>query len=294
MRNLLLAAFCGILMLQTACNQDKAVKTEHGHRLIQHTKGAGPKVLEGEMISFHVDTYLRDTMMASTHKQGRPYETIVPTKDKLKERFPAVLDAIFMMTKGDSVTLFETIDSVMAKGMPPGFENVKEIRYEIYLVDQTSKADADKKVAEEKTKAEAAAAKSAADAPRIAGEVNTVIADYKAHKLGAKLQKTASGLEYVIHEMGTGAQLKKGEQVPTNYYGALLKDGAKFDDSYSRGGPAPFTIGQMIPGFDEGLMLLNHGSKATLFIPWQLAYGEQGMGDKIGPKSNLVFYVEVE
>lgn len=294
MRNFLfLALLGGVILTQFACKKGgDALTTRHGHRFTNHTNGATPKAQSGELVSVNVYTWLNDSLVSSTVRDmGGPREVMLPDTAELNERAPAVFDALFMMAKGDSATLIQTVDSVMAKGIPPAFGEVKEIRYEIVLVELTDKNGVQKKMEEEQQKAEVARSKGV----EVEKNLQAVIADYKAKKLGAQLQKTASGLEYIIHEKGSGAPLKSGETVPTNYMGLLLKDGKMFDGSYERGGPQPFPVGGMIPGFDEGLLLLTHGSKATFFIPWNLAYGEQGTpGGPIGPKSDLVFYVEVE
>lgn len=294
MRNFLFFAFLStILMSQIACNKGgNAVKTRHGHMFTNHTNGTTPKAQTGELITVNVYTWLNDSLVSSTTRDmGGPREVMLPDTAQLNERAPAVFDALFLMTKGDSATLIQQVDTLMAKGIPKSFGEVKEIRYEIVMVDQLDKAGVQKKMEEEQQKAEAA---------RTAGvevekSLRATLADYKAKKLGSKLQKTASGLEYVIIEKGNGAPLQKGEKVPTNYLGLLLKDGQVFDGSYDRGGAVPFEVGGMIPGFDEGLLLLNHGAKATFFIPANLAYGEKGVPNSpIGPNSDLVFYVEVE
>lgn len=66
-----------------------------------------------------------------------------------------------------------------------------------------------------------------------------------------------------------------------------------FDNSFERGEPAPFPVGQLIPGFNEGMQLLNRGGKAILFIPPALGYGEAGAGDVIPSNADLVFYIEM-
>lgn len=294
MRNLLFFfLFGGILMSQIACNQGgNGIKTRHGHMFTNHTNGSGPKAQSGELVTVNVYTWLNDSLISSTVRDmGGAREVMLPDTAQLNERAPAVFDALFMMTKGDSATLIQKVDSVMARAIPKELGDVKEIRYEIVMVDLVDKAGVQKKMEEEQKKAEEA---------RVLGvevekNLRANLADYKAKKLGGKLQKTASGLEYIIHEKGNGAPLQKGETVPTNYLGMFQKDGEIFDGSYDRGGAVPFQVGGMIPGFDEGLLLLNHGAKATFFIPWNLAYGEQGMpGSPIGPKADLAFYVEVE
>jgi FKBP-type peptidyl-prolyl cis-trans isomerase FkpA len=126
----------------------------------------------------------------------------------------------------------------------------------------------------------------------VKGKVDKIIADYKANKI-AKLQTTASGLKYVVHEEGSGMRPDSGDLVFVHYYGALT-DGSMFDNSFVRGSEFPFQLGTggVIPGWDEGIALLKVGSKATLFVPSALGYGASGAGS-IPPDSELIFYVEL-
>jgi len=106
--------------------------------------------------------------------------------------------------------------------------------------------------------------------------------------------KTASGLYYQVAEEGKGPKPNKGQMVSVHYAGYLL-DGRKFDSSFDRNQPIqiPIGVGQVIPGWDEGIMLLNEGSKAKLIIPPHLGYGSQGAGGVIPPNAILIFDVEL-
>ena len=110
----------------------------------------------------------------------------------------------------------------------------------------------------------------------------------------AGMQKTASGLFYKITKEGSGAIPKKGSKVSVHYRGTLL-DGTVFDSSYQRKEPIEFTvgIGQVIKGWDEGILLLNKGAGARLVIPSHLGYGAQGAGGVIPPDATLIFDVEL-
>ena len=108
----------------------------------------------------------------------------------------------------------------------------------------------------------------------------------------AGVKTTASGLQYEIVSEGTGAAPTAADKVTVHYKG-MLTDGTEFDSSYSRGQPVTFPLGNVIPGWTEGLQLVKTGGKAKLFIPSTLAYGERGAGPKIGPNETLVFEVEL-
>ena len=111
-------------------------------------------------------------------------------------------------------------------------------------------------------------------------------------------QKTTSGLEYEVIKEGTGETPKKGQKVTVHYTGWLDKNGepgTKFDSSVDRGEPFVFTIGvgQVIKGWDEGVMLMKVGEKRRLIIPAALGYGDSGAGRIIPPRATLIFDVDL-
>lgn len=105
---------------------------------------------------------------------------------------------------------------------------------------------------------------------------------------------TESGLKYVDEVVGEGASPNKGDMVSVHYSG-FLEDGTKFDSSVDRGKPFEFKIGmgQVIKGWDEGVMTMKIGGKRKLIIPPELGYGARGAGGVILPNATLVFDIEL-
>jgi len=101
-----------------------------------------------------------------------------------------------------------------------------------------------------------------------------------------------SGLQYREITPGTGKSPKAVDNVTTHYKGTLI-DGTEFDSSYKRGQPATFPVSGVIPGWTEALQLMKEGAKWELFLPPNLAYGERGAGQMIGPNATLIFEVEL-
>ena len=112
---------------------------------------------------------------------------------------------------------------------------------------------------------------------------------------GKDTLSTADGLKYIMVKSNPdGTPVQKGDSVEVHYTG-YFTNGKIFDSSYNRGEPLKFKVGmgQVIKGWDEGLMLLKKGEKARLLVPYQLAYGEKGYPGAIPPKSDLIFDVYI-
>ena len=105
------------------------------------------------------------------------------------------------------------------------------------------------------------------------------------------MKVTASGLQYEVIKQGTGPKPVKSDSVTVDYTGTKI-DGTKFDSSIDRGQPAKFPLGNVIPGWTEGLQLMPVGSEYKLVIPAKLAYAERGPG-AIGPNATLIFDVKL-
>ena len=112
-----------------------------------------------------------------------------------------------------------------------------------------------------------------------------------ANKGKSGVKTTASGLQYTVEKEGSGPKPKATDTVKVHYLGTKI-DGTKFDSSYDRGQPATFPLNGVIKGWTEGLQLMSVGSKYKLYVPSELAYGENGPG-QIGPNATLIFDVEL-
>jgi FKBP-type peptidyl-prolyl cis-trans isomerase FklB len=105
---------------------------------------------------------------------------------------------------------------------------------------------------------------------------------------------TASGLQYEVLEQGAagGAMPSSSDTVTVHYHGTLV-DGTVFDSSVDSGQPATFPLNGVIPGWTEGVQLMKVGDKYRFYIPSELAYGANGVGNVIGPNATLIFDVEL-
>jgi FKBP-type peptidyl-prolyl cis-trans isomerase FklB len=101
-----------------------------------------------------------------------------------------------------------------------------------------------------------------------------------------------SGLQYKILKAGDGPKPASTDSVVCNYRGTLI-NGTEFDSSYKRGQPTTFPVSGVIKGWTEALQLMPVGSKWQLFVPADLAYGDRGAGNDIGPNATLIFEVEL-
>ncbi|KAA3626890.1 MAG: FKBP-type peptidyl-prolyl cis-trans isomerase [Proteobacteria bacterium] len=138
-------------------------------------------------------------------------------------------------------------------------------------------------VREEQNKKQAAAAVSAM-------ETGKKFLAENAKKEG--VTQTPSGLQYKVIKAGAGKQPTKDDTVVAHYRGTLI-NGTEFDSSFTRGEPASFPVGGVIPGWQEVLQLMKEGARWQVFIPSELAYAERGAGDVIGPNETLIFEIEL-
>lgn len=293
------------LVLAGACQQ---FKTGEGGLQYKIVKDNGqPKAQTGDLLSINMTvTTDRDSLLSSTYKIGLP-QIINIAADSLPGLYPGDYNSMFkMLGEGDSAVFKLNLDTMAAKTMQPKPDfadhyvtfNVKVNKHfkKGELTDSALYAEVNTYFDGEIQKLKASEE----------GKINEYIKKNNLEPL-----KTASGLQYVITEEGTGEKPVAGDTVKVNYTGSLVATGDVFDTSIKEVAensktihynpmrpyePAKFAIGvrQVIPGWDEGLLLLPKGSKAKLIIPSELAYGERGDGrGVIPPFAPLVFDIEL-
>ncbi len=141
---------------------------------------------------------------------------------------------------------------------------------------------------------EAAKAAQQAEANKVTFKeyIDQNVAFLEANKAKAGVTTTASGLQYEVIKMGTGAKPTAESTVKVHYVGTLI-DGTEFDSSVARNEPAQFPVSGVIAGWTEALQLMPVGSKFKICLPESIAYGASGAGEVIKPYSTLVFEVEL-
>lgn len=283
-----------------------------------HRSGNGPQAKIGDIIFYDFNLKKDTTLIFSTAQQGQSAQDIMSDPNKTKDPlYHFVLQSLLSMKKGDSTSFVLPLDTFKVK--PAGFEGAKVANLTISLKNCLSETEflATLKPEEKESfmmqkkqmavneragemKDQIKAAQMSFDGAKVqfqgrskavADSMTTLAKDFAAGKM-ANVQTTASGLKYVILKEGTGSVV--GNKFAfVNYYGCL-KDGKKFDESFERGSPFifPVGVGQVIPGWDEGVGLLKEGSTAVLLVPSALGYGATDKGT-IPANSDLVFYIEV-
>ena len=108
----------------------------------------------------------------------------------------------------------------------------------------------------------------------------------------AEVHQTPTGLQYEILQAGTGNKPGPTTMVTVHYEGKLI-DGTVFDSSFKRNQPATFGLHQVIPGWTEGVQLMNEGATFRFYIPYELGYGARGAGGAIPPYATLIFDVQL-
>jgi FKBP-type peptidyl-prolyl cis-trans isomerase FkpA len=285
----------GLLLFVGCSSEGKRLKADGGFEYQMIRKGESEPIPMDNYVFFNMDLFYKDSMIQTSKTAAQPPVLKITSEKKDYGYFTSLINLLGKMHVRDSFHFYFPIDSF--RQIPPGFEKFTEpVVYRIGIVrvmdEAKFKAFSDSLQAVQEQARQLVRAK----LPEVETMVKGYFDTYKQGGFDSKMQTTPEGTKYVILEDGTGAKPTKGEQVSVNYYGMLATDAKMFDNSWNRGQPNQFPIGQgqVIRGWDETLALLNKGTKAMLFIPAAMGYGAQGNPPSIPGDADLVFYVELE
>lgn len=298
-RNYIFYGICflsGMMMVSCAKDGDTAKMTPTGYEFKVCSDKKGDVIQTGEFAFFDLTIRSGDSLLQTSHDEAVPVAVKIDEKNDMYGKFAPVIDMIRTMSPGDSCVLYFPKDS-FATNNPALASLADVITYEVML--KEVKNEEAYKVYQDSINAIKQVEIAAVQAREVdvATQVQELYTQYKANAIGSELQKTESGLEYIIHEAGDpNMKVDAGDFIGVHYYGTLKSDNTMFDNSFKRGEPYGLTVGrgEVIPGWDEGLQLLNEGSKATFFIPYELAYGKAGRAPSIPAETDLIFYVEID
>ena len=297
-RSILSMAAMALLLVGTmcACNEKSPYpgfqKSQNGlyYQFFEKNEEAQPQ--NGDLMEIVLSCMVNDTI------------PVIPVMENIMQHQESqfagdIFEGFAMMHRGDSAAFIVNTDSTFKKllgqpSLPEGFNSTDVMRFDIRLKDFYPESEYGKRLAVKVKKAtDERIAKMKEDHPEETAVAAQQLAEYLA-KNKIEVEPTQSGLYYVMTQEGNGEKPEVGQIVKVHYTGKLL-DGTVFDSSVERGEPIsiPIGVGQVIPGWDEGIQLMSKGEKGVLYIPYYLAYGEQQRGEKITPFSNLVFDVEL-
>lgn len=286
-----------LIVVLFSCEQgDTGLKTSpvSGYQYEVYSTDNGVQVKEGEYVYFQMEVLddKGEVLQSYRNQKQMPSVKIPPATDQVRQQNP-VVDVLSNLAIGDSVGVIIPSDSI--PNLPVGYEEVKSFFYVLTVKDILNESDNQAKVSkiQEEEMVQMTALKERL--PEVETLANKTLNEYKAGKL-ADVKETATGLKYVIHELGTGDLPSKDAMLLMQYYGALVTTNKMFDNSFSRGRGYPFRVGarEVIGGWDEAALLLPVGTKASLFIPSDLGYGDRGNPPTIPGGAELYFYVEAE
>jgi FKBP-type peptidyl-prolyl cis-trans isomerase FkpA len=267
--------------------------------------GKGDLIKDSSYVKMHIIQKAGDSTFVSTYKQpGEPVLQFLAKNAGQQGQGLDYSEVFFKMRAGDSVVIRLDQDTVFKAQKPPFLKKTDEVlvivkfteilgkqQRDSLLAEQSKGAAMQQSQMEEQRKAEMASAS------KLMPVEDAKLKAYAASN-NLTVTKTNNGLYYAITTPGSGAKPTQGQSVTMNYTGSLL-DGTKFDSNtdpaFNHVQPFEFKlgVGQVIPGWDEGIGYFPVGSKGVLLIPSYLAYGARGSGEKIKPNTILRFDVEV-
>jgi FKBP-type peptidyl-prolyl cis-trans isomerase len=283
-------------------------KTKSGlmYKIVVAGKDSLPKV--GEILKINYTQKINDSLLRSSYNRMPAYAPVPPVSEMNNSNYDPT-EIFNMLRKGDSVVVVQLVDTLLKKmppgAMPPfmkkGDKLVLTLKVEdVFKTDSIAQLDQVKYSAkEEAARAEDMKKMQAMREKEMNEDLLTqtkTLEEWLAKK-GIKAQKTGKGTYVEIKDAGTGTPITNGVTATVKYIGKKISNDSTFDSNSEPGRP-PFSLqvgtGQVIKGWDEGLLLFKKGGKGTLYIPGALAYGRNpGPGSPFGPNEALKFDIEI-
>lgn len=268
--------------------------TDDGLQYKIHTDAEGAPGQIGDMVSLRMKVYnAKDSLLEDGFTYPTPIEFVLQ-----QATFKGgIEEGLLLLSKGDSATFKVPVDSMFneAKGRerPKFLEKGSLMSFIIKIVDVVPNKEFKKKRIDfAKTQLNRVMQMPSAVKQGLTDD--KILQEYFTKNKITPL-KSDFGLYYTIETLGTGKQVVAGDSTTLHYTGTLLVTGKEFDSSKKHGKPFTFNVGlgEVIPGWDLGIALFKVGTKAKLYIPSTLAYGDKQAGPDITPNSILIFDVEV-
>lgn len=292
-------AAMALLMLASGCTEQQFKKAKDGSEYKFFHSGSSPAAVQGNFIELNMAAKYKDSLLFSSVENGSP--RFIPFDSA---SFPPYFRDIH---EGDSLVIRQSTDSIIkARQGAPWMQNGQYIYQYVKVVKLfPNKAAADsvaktfeagaKAIAYKKT--EELIEKELKDSAALAKRDDQLINDYLT-KNNIKANKTPWGTYVVITTAGSGPTLSQNDVAVINYTGKTFNDStfdSNTDKAFDHVEPLYVDMGEfrVIPGWIDGLKLMQKGSKGKIIIPSILAYGKNGKYPKIGPDENLVFDIEV-
>ena len=245
----------------------------------------------GDRIRYREYRYINNELEKET-PMDKPLQASLPARSTIPNPPPGNYEALLLGGIGDSLHLDQLLVGV--KRLPKNLKETDTINYRIQILDVFTPGEFEIEKVLQKANAQQLKEETIARKEEVEKTTLANIEKFKNGELEDDLIYTHSGLKYIVHEKGKGKKTSPLQKVEVQYMG-FLPDGQIFDTTFDDGNSFRFPLGaeKVIKGWDEGISKLTVGSKATFFIPYQLAYGRAGWAGKIPSRADLVFYIEL-
>lgn len=267
--------------------------TPNGFRYVHLIQNDGPKPKPGEYAYYDLDILgIKDSLSEPVFLAGAPGYNKISNLEQKKEFVSPIIDVLESMSIGDSVIVKVSPDYV--KELQPSYLDFAYLNFCIKLTDIMSGEEHSKLQVDIFNKRKEKLIAIQSDMPNFIAARQKTLADYNSGKLGDNLITSSTGLQYFIHDAGTGHRPEPGNSIQFFYCG-LLMDGTIFENTFETGAIATTQVGngQGLLAFEEAFFYLKNGAKVTLFVPHHLAYGEEGYPPNVPPKTDVMFYLEL-